>query len=100
MKGVKIVGIGHYCPSNVVSNEYISSLVDTSDDWIVKRTGIKERRISEGEGTVDLAVKAGEEALKNSGARRSKKTQMRIECRGHIRRAFVQQELRSRRPAG
>lgn len=67
MKGVKIVGIGHYCPSNVVSNEYISSLVDTSDEWIVKRTGIKERRISDGESTVDLAVKASEEALKNSG---------------------------------
>ena len=67
MKGVKIVGIGHYCPSNVVSNEYISSLVDTSDEWIAKRTGIKERRISDGESTVDLAVKASEEALKNSG---------------------------------
>ncbi len=67
MKGVKIVGIGHYCPSNVVSNEYISSLVDTSDEWIVKRTGIKERRISDGESTVDLAVKASKEALKNSG---------------------------------
>lgn len=66
MKGVKIVGIGHYCPNNIVSNEYISSLVDTSDEWIVKRTGIKERRISNGEGTVDLAVKASEEALKNS----------------------------------
>lgn len=67
MKGVKVVGIGHYCPSNVVSNEDISSLVDTSDEWIVKRTGIKERRISDGESTVDLAVKASEEALKNSG---------------------------------
>lgn len=67
MKGVKIVGIGHYCPSNVVSNEYISSLVDTSNEWIIKRTGIKERRISSGEGTVDIAVKASEEALKNSG---------------------------------
>lgn len=66
MKGVKIAGIGHYCPSNIVSNECISSLVDTSDDWIVKRTGIKERRISDGESTVDLAVKAAEEALKNS----------------------------------
>ena len=67
MKGVKIVGIGHYCPSNIVSNEYISSLIDTSDEWIVKRTGIRERRISNGETTVDLAVKASEEALKNSG---------------------------------
>lgn len=66
MKGLKFVGFGHYCPENIVTNKDIESLVDTSDEWIVKRTGIKERRISKGEGTVNLAYKASLEALKNS----------------------------------
>ncbi|MDZ5000806.1 3-oxoacyl-ACP synthase, partial [Clostridium perfringens] len=42
------------------------NIVDTTDEWIIKRTGIKERRISTGEGTVELAYKAALEALKNS----------------------------------
>lgn len=67
MEGVKIVGVGQYCPTNVVSNEFLSSLVDTSDEWIVKRTGIRERRISNGEGTVDMAEKASIAAIKKSG---------------------------------
>ena len=58
MSIVKIVGVGHYCPENAVSNDQLSTLVDTSHEWIVKRTGISERRISKGEGTVDLAIKA------------------------------------------
>lgn len=66
MEGIKLVGFGHYCPENIVTNKDLESLVDTSDEWIVKRTGIKERRISKGEGTVNLAYKASLEALKNS----------------------------------
>ena len=66
MKKVKIVGFGHYCPDNIIKNRDIGELVDTSDEWIIKRTGIKERRISDGEGTVDLACKAALEALNNS----------------------------------
>lgn len=58
MSVVKIAGIGHYCPENDVSNDQLSNLVDTSHEWIVKRTGICERKISKGESTVDLAVKA------------------------------------------
>ena len=46
MSLVKIVGIGHYCPENTVSNDQLSNLVDTSHEWIVKRTGICERKIS------------------------------------------------------
>ncbi|ASW43608.1 beta-ketoacyl-ACP synthase III [Clostridium isatidis] len=65
MKGVRIVGFGHYCPENIVTNKDLENIVDTSDDWIIKRTGIKERRISNGEGTVELAYKAALEALKN-----------------------------------
>lgn len=66
MKGVKVVGFGHYCPENIVSNKDLENIVETTDEWIVKRTGIKERRISTGEGTVELAYKAALSALKNS----------------------------------
>lgn len=64
MSGVKIVGVGHYCPENTVSNYQLSDLVDTSHEWIVKRTGICERKISKNESTVDLAVKASINAMK------------------------------------
>lgn len=60
---VKIAGVGHYCPENTLSNDKLSTLIDTSHEWIVKRTGIYERRISEGESTVDLAVKASINAM-------------------------------------
>lgn len=66
MKGVKVVGFGHYCPENIVSNKSLENIVDTTDEWIIKMTGIKERRISSGEGTVELAYKAALSALKNS----------------------------------
>ncbi|KLE16675.1 beta-ketoacyl-ACP synthase III [Clostridium sp. C8] len=66
MKGVKVVGFGHYCPENIISNKDLENIVDTTDEWITKRTGIKERRISSGEGTVELAYKAAVAALKNS----------------------------------
>jgi 3-oxoacyl-[acyl-carrier-protein] synthase III len=66
MKGVKLLGFGHYCPENIVSNKDLETIVETTDEWIVKRTGIKERRISTGEGTVELAYKAALNALKNS----------------------------------
>lgn len=66
MRGVKILGIGHYCPDNIVKNKDLETIVETTDEWIVKRTGIKERRISSGEGTVDLAYKAALNALNNS----------------------------------
>ena len=66
MKGSRILGTGSYMPSNVMSNKTIEALVDTSDQWIRERTGIVERRISQGETTSDLATKAALEALKDS----------------------------------
>lgn len=66
MEGVKILGVGKYCPENIVTNFDLEKIVETSDEWIVKRTGIKERRISDGEGTVELAYKAALNALENS----------------------------------
>ncbi|MRJ06003.1 MAG: 3-oxoacyl-ACP synthase, partial [Epsilonproteobacteria bacterium] len=59
----KIAGIGAYLPPKVLTNADLEKIVDTSDEWITKRTGIKERRIAEGEVTSDLAVKAIERAL-------------------------------------
>ncbi|WP_297521264.1 beta-ketoacyl-ACP synthase III [uncultured Clostridium sp.] len=59
----KIIGVGAYTPSNVVSNEDLKKVVDTSDEWIKSRTGIHERRISTGENTSDLAAKAARVAL-------------------------------------
>ena len=58
MSNVKISGIGAYLPPLVVTNDKISEFVETNDEWIVQRTGVSERRISEGENTSDIATKA------------------------------------------
>ncbi len=63
-----VLGIGSYLPSRVVTNEELARKVDTSDEWIVQRTGIKERRIAApGELTSDLARKAATAALNDAG---------------------------------
>ncbi len=67
MEGIIIKGVGAYTPSNVVTNHQLSEIVDTSDEWIVGRTGIKERRISKGESTSYLATEAGKIAIKRAG---------------------------------
>lgn len=67
MPGVRIVGVGHYSPERCISNDYMASIVETDDEWIVKRTGIKTRKLSEGEGSSDLGAKAAMNAIKNSG---------------------------------
>ena len=65
---VTIAGTGSYLPEKILTNEELSALVDTSDEWIVSRTGIKERRIAaEGEFTSHMATKAAEKALEQSG---------------------------------
>ncbi|GAA0077939.1 ketoacyl-ACP synthase III [Clostridium sp. CTA-5] len=64
---IKIGGIGAYLPELVVTNDRISEFVTTNDEWIVERTGIKERRISEGENTSQIAIKASSVALKRAG---------------------------------
>lgn len=66
MRHATIIGTGSYVPNNVMTNEDMAKLVDTSDEWIVSRTGIKERRISTGEMTSDLAYEAANRALKNA----------------------------------
>lgn len=64
-----ILGIGHYVPSKVVTNDDLAKLMTTSDEWIVQRSGIKERRFIErsGIGASDLAVPASKMALEHAG---------------------------------
>ena len=63
----KILGTGSYAPENVVTNDDLSALVDTNDEWITQRIGVRSRHISETETNVDMAVKAAERALENAG---------------------------------
>ncbi len=61
--GVSIVSTGSYVPDRVLKNTDLEKMVETSDEWITTRTGIKERRISEGETTSDMATEAVLRAL-------------------------------------
>lgn len=63
----KIIGTGSYLPQKIMTNFDLEKMVDTSDEWIVERTGIKERHIAnENELTTDLALKAAQEAIKSA----------------------------------
>lgn len=63
---MKIIGTGSALPSLVVTNEMLSQFLDTSDEWIITRTGIRERRILSKETLLDLAVLAANNALENA----------------------------------
>jgi 3-oxoacyl-[acyl-carrier-protein] synthase-3 len=63
---MRILGSGHYVPKNIVTNDDLSKIVDTNDEWISSRTGISTRYISDGEGVSDLASKAALLALKDA----------------------------------
>lgn len=69
MRYSKIVGLGHHVPETVITNEYLSTLMDTNNEWIVERTGIQERRwIDPARDTVaNMAAKASRMALKRAG---------------------------------
>ncbi|HIJ61044.1 MAG TPA: ketoacyl-ACP synthase III [Nitrospirae bacterium] len=68
----KIISTGSFLPSKVLSNAELSTMVDTSDEWITERTGIKERRIADvNKTTSDLAYEASKKALKNAGLKAS-----------------------------
>ncbi len=67
MHNIGILALGHYVPKHKLTNADLEKLVDTSDEWIITRTGIKERHIAEkGETTSAMAIKAAREALKNA----------------------------------
>ncbi|RAG80272.1 3-oxoacyl-ACP synthase, partial [Streptacidiphilus pinicola] len=68
MTGSRIVALGHYQPSKVLTNDELASLVDTSDDWITSRVGIRTRHIAAPDETVaDMASRAAAKALATSG---------------------------------
>lgn len=68
VKRSKILGTGHYLPKRVVTNRDLESMMDTSDEWIVTRTGIRERHVAaEGEATSDMCIEAARGALEMSG---------------------------------
>ena len=67
MRRTVFAGVGHYLPERVITNEYLEKLMDTSDEWIQERTGIKERRwVEEGETVSGLALKASQMALERA----------------------------------
>ena len=68
MKPLRIAGIGYSVPEAVVTNEDLTKLYETSDEWIYTRTGIKERRVVSGNETaIDLGLIAAKNAIRNSG---------------------------------
>jgi 3-oxoacyl-[acyl-carrier-protein] synthase-3 len=69
----KIAGIGHYVPEHVISNADLEQIMDTNDDWITERTGIKERRYGDRhkETTSTMATQAAKAAIENAGIDKS-----------------------------
>ncbi|MEJ3747403.1 beta-ketoacyl-ACP synthase III [Actinomycetes bacterium KLBMP 9797] len=67
MAGSRILSLGHYQPSRIVTNDELAAIVDTNDEWIRDRVGIVTRRIAEGESVADMATAAAGKALAASG---------------------------------
>ncbi|MBI4609922.1 MAG: ketoacyl-ACP synthase III [Candidatus Rokubacteria bacterium] len=68
MTRAKITGVGSYAPKRILTNADLEKMIETSDEWIVQRSGIRERRIvDDGEATSDLAVRAAQQALERAG---------------------------------
>ena len=67
MTGSRIVSLGHYQPSRILTNDDLAQMVDTNDTWIRDRVGIVTRRIADGETVADMAAAAADKALAGSG---------------------------------
>ena len=70
MYTAKISGAGHYVPERIVTNDYLSTIIDTNDEWITERTGIRERRwVQEGDGNTaaTMGTKAARKAIAAAG---------------------------------
>lgn len=67
MQSVKILGIGKYHPERIIDNNDMSKVVETSDEWIVERTGISTRHVTMGEMTWEMGVKSATMAIENAG---------------------------------
>ena len=67
MNRARIIGVGAYAPKRILTNRELEKMVETSDEWIVQRTGIRERHIvAEGEGPADLAIRAAQQAMERA----------------------------------
>lgn len=64
---IKIIGTGSFLPETIVTNDYLSTIMETSDEWISSRTGIKERRLAKTETTASMSAEAGKRALEEAG---------------------------------
>ena len=67
MFGIEILGTGSYNPVLNVTNDDLAKIVETNDEWISTRTGIKSRRLADGESTWKMGAEAAKEAVKNAG---------------------------------
>lgn len=67
MTGLKVLATGRYTPAKIMTNEDFVGVVETSDEWITARTGIKERRYCEWETNTDLALAASRQAIERAG---------------------------------
>ena len=67
MNGLSILGTGRCLPDHIVTNDDLARRVETSDEWIVSRTGIRERRFAQGETLTQLAVAAARQAMERAG---------------------------------
>ena len=65
----RILGTGSFAPEKVLTNEDLSRMVDTSDEWITKRVGVKQRHVCTTETTTDMGVEAARRALESSGVK-------------------------------
>ena len=63
--GIKILGTGSYVPDFCVSNDDMTKIVETNDEWITTRTGIKNRHISDGQPTWWMGVQAAKKAIED-----------------------------------
>jgi 3-oxoacyl-[acyl-carrier-protein] synthase-3 len=95
---VGYLGVGRFLPSNVLTNAHLEQMVDTTDEWIVQRTGIKTRRIMGPEDSLlSMAVTAAKIALENAGIEASQISDIRVGVNTHIRfpslACLIQREL-------
>lgn len=65
--GIKLIGAGAYLPERIVTNDELSAFIDTSDEWITTRTGIKSRHVATDEMNWEMGVKAARQAIANAG---------------------------------
>lgn len=92
------LGVGRYLPSNILTNAHLERMVDTSDEWIVQRTGIKERRImGPGESVLSMSVAAARDAIERAGIKPEQIADIRVGVNTHLRwpslATMIQHEL-------